>query len=132
MLRSVIAIASSFVLIMAGVMIATVIATKLMLGSFIPAAGTQPTEAFLAVNLAYSGAFAVAGGFLAARFSPRAPFFHAIILAGLLLALAAPSMAQPEPGIPSWYPPVIAFLGPGGVLLGGAVAASVFRPQRKP
>jgi hypothetical protein len=127
MLRSFIAVVSAFVLIMAGVMIATVIATRVMLGSFIPPPGLQPTRAFLAVNLAYSIAFAVSGGFLAARLAPRAPFLHAAVLAGLLLALAAPSLAPPEPGVPAWYPAVIALIGPASVILGGLVATSVKR-----
>jgi hypothetical protein len=122
-LRSFIAIVSAFVLIMAGVMIATVIATRVMLGRFIPEPGAQPPPAFLAVNLVYSLAFAVSGGFLAARLAPRAPRLHAAILAAFLLALAAPSLVQPETGVPSWYPAVVVVLGPAGVLLGGAVGA---------
>jgi hypothetical protein len=123
MLRSFIAVVSAFVLIMAGVMIATVIATRVMLGSFIPEPGVQPPPAFLTVNLVYSLAFAVSGGILAARLAPRAPRLHAAILAGFLLALASPSLVQPEAGVPSWYPVVITFVGPVGVLLGGVVGA---------
>lgn len=130
MLRSFIAIVSSFVLIMAGVMIATVIATRIMLGSFMPDPGMQPTQAFLAVNLAYSLAFAVSGGLLTARLAPRAPLLHAVILAAFLLALAAPSLLQPDPGVPSWYPGVITLIGPGGVILGGMLASWVFRSKR--
>jgi hypothetical protein len=131
MLRSFIAIVSAFVFVMGGVMLATVVATRVMLGTFIPEPGVQPTQAFLMVNLAYSLAFALSGGLLAARLAPRAPALHALILAVFLLALAAPSLMQPEPGVPPWYPAVIALIGPGGIIVGGILGGLLFPTPRR-
>jgi hypothetical protein len=132
LLRSIAAVAAGFALLAIGVMIATNVAVGLMLPT--PEAG--PTPAYLAVNLAYSAAFAVAGGYVTAKAAPYAPRVHVLALAGLLLLLglaalvgtAASGATQPQQ--PAWYPYVVLVLGPAGAILGGYLRAAAVARRR--
>lgn len=121
MLRSVAAVAAGFALLALGVMIATRMAVGLML----PAPDAGPTPAYLAVNLAYSAAFAVAAGYVTAKVAPSAPRAHALALAGVLLLLGVAAVGgtaaagAPQDNQPVWYPYVMLVLGPAGAILGG-------------
>jgi MFS-type transporter involved in bile tolerance (Atg22 family) len=76
-------------------------------GLFPPA--DQPlSNAQFALAAGYRTVFAVVGGYVAARFAPRRPLRHALILGGIglllaLLGLIASRGRGPEFG-PAWYP----------------------------
>jgi hypothetical protein len=88
-------------------------------------AAAQPGVPYLTLNLGYSTAFAAVGGWIAARLAPRRATLHAAALASLVavLAVASTLAAPPQPGQPPWYGWVVALLGVGGALAGGAMAA---------
>lgn len=120
MVRSVLAVLGSLLVVMAAVFGATILAAAVMIGSP-PPAGSPPAlpPAFLPVNLAYSAAFALLGGWLCGFWAGKKPLLHAAALAGVMLALSLPSVFRPEPGLPSWYGAVVAVLGPACALVGG-------------
>ena len=120
MVRSVLAVLGSLLVVMAAVFVATILLAAALIGKM-PAAGPVPVlpPTFMAINLAYSAAFAVLGGWLCGLWAGKKPLLHAAALAGVMLALSLPSVFRPEPGIPSWYGAVIAVLGPAGALVGG-------------
>ena len=130
-LRSIAAVAAGFALLVIGVMVATRIAVGVML----PAPDAGPTPAYLAVNLAYSAAFAVAAGYVTAKAAPSAPRAHALVLAGVLLLLGVAAVAGTaaagvtEANQPSWYPYVMLVLGPTGAILGGLLGPASSGPR---
>lgn len=82
-----------------------------------------PTPPYLAVNLGGGAAAAAFGGYLTARLAPRAPRFHALALAAVMLVLALPmAFAPPAVGQPDWYPWAIALLSPLFAMLGAVLA----------
>jgi len=125
MVRSIVGVVAGFLAMALLTMIATAIAAKAML-----AAGgdpPRPTPPYLAVNLAYSAAFAVLAGYLSAVIAARAPVGHALVLAGLLLAMGILSFTLNQPGQPRWYAATLIGLGPFGALLGGYLRAIQLR-----
>ena len=102
----------------------TAVASKLLLPTAVGGTMSRPTPAYLIVNLGLSGLAALLGGATAARLAASSPFGHAVALALLVLLLALVTAftsggrpdASPQP---SWYPLVLALLGPLGVIGGG-------------
>lgn len=117
MVRSIVGVIAGFVVMALLTMLATAVAAKAMLaGGGNP---PLPTRPYLAVNLAYSAAFAALGGYLSAVIAARAPVGHALVLAGLLLITGIYSFALNQPGQPRWYAATLIGLGPLSALLGG-------------
>jgi len=122
-MRSLLAVIVGFAAMAIAVIAATVVAMRLLYPEAEPGLLPAPTTSWLAVNLVYSLAAAVLGGWLAAYLAPRAPFAHAVALAVVAVAMAVPGiLSGGSPGQPDWYPAVMAGLAVGGILLGGKLA----------
>lgn len=84
-----------------------------------------PTSSFLVMSLSSRLLLAVLAGYLTGKAAPRAPLLHAAALACLLafFSLAAIGGLTAAGGLqdPSWYPTAMLFIGPVGVLAGGAL-----------
>jgi hypothetical protein len=82
--------------------------------------------AWFLLALAYRSVWTVLGGYVAAKFAPRAPVRHAFILGviGFVLALGgvAASLGDPTMG-PIWYPVALVVLAVPCSWLGGVLAA---------
>jgi hypothetical protein len=121
-MRSVLAVLAGFAAMTVVVIVATVLAAG-MLPEPSRASQATATTAWLAVNFAYSLAAAMLGGWLAARLAPHAPFAHAIALAAVALAMAAPSILRgASAGQPGWYPAVMTAIAVAGILAGGRLS----------
>jgi len=122
-IRSVLSVVGAFFVVAVLVGLATALTAQLMLGSTGP--GTEPTTAFLIVNLLYSVLFAIVGGYVAATVSDHSPLGHASALSGAMMLLGITSWmingGQPAPGQPDWYPWVISLLVPPTAVLGGVL-----------
>lgn len=79
----------------------------------------QPKPGFVAVNLAYSFAAAVAGGYITARLSPTNPLLAALALAIVVLVIGAISILQTRDQQPVWYQIALLVLSALGVFAGG-------------
>lgn len=94
----------------------------------------DPSTGWIAVNLAYSLAAAVAGGWVTAKIATRSPLGHAAALALIVLAMAVVgrftggSATGAQPG---WYAVAVSAVGVAGVLLGGWMAARHREPARE-
>lgn len=120
MLRSVLAVAAGYLLLMA-----VTLAFSSAAGFVFTLALRGRGDALLAVvHLACAGLGGVAGGLATARIAGRAPVAHAAALAALLLTVAVVSVARPAPGIeppPAWYLLTTGVVAGAGALLGGRV-----------
>ncbi len=89
------------------------------------------TSTFVGTNLGLRLVLAMLAGYLTARAAPRAPRVHAGVLAGVLVFVGIASMAglaaSGEVQDPTWYPAVMMFVGPVGVVVGGALLGSPTR-----
>jgi hypothetical protein len=124
MLRSVLSVLAGFAAMAALIMAATILSARLMLGTRGRAdlMKMKPTPAFMAVNLAYSAAFGVLGGFLTAWLAGRAPLPHALALAGLMFVMGIFSFLQNMKMKTSegrGYGATLIILGPACALFGG-------------
>lgn len=99
--RSILAIATGFVLIFVLAM-----GTNLLLGAVAPdmvvASGTT-NPAALVLSLAYVAVYAIAGCYLAARLAPLHPMRHALILGVLGLAFNLVGAVTMWDQVPAWY-----------------------------
>ena len=100
--------------------------TIALLGALFPASYKAENVAWVIFNVIYGCAFAVIGGYVAARLSPSRPFAHATVL-GLLMAVFAVitgyavSVTSPSPEYvnqPGWYYPMLAITVLPSILLG--------------
>ena len=122
MLRSFLAVLAGFAAMAVLIMIATIVASRLMPGTRgrEEMMKAKPTRAFITVNLIYSAAFAVLGGFLTACIATRAPPTHALALAGLMFFMGIFSFFQAAGSKqPKWYGLTLIVLGPACAALGG-------------
>ncbi len=124
MLRSILSVLGGFVITAACVMIGTIVTARLMLGtrSREDMMKMTPTPKYIAVNLVYSAAFAVLGGFLTAQFAGHDPIPHALVLAGLMFVLGLMSFLQGlKQKTPQGrgYSATLVILGPVSAILGG-------------
>ena len=120
MLRSLFAIIGGYIAMAVGIGATTFLVGKNFSGITL---NGQPTEQYIAINLAYSAAFGVFGGYMAALIAGREPLKHAIILATVCYLFFLMSMAAPTPPdmppLPFWYRVgLLVILGPS-VTLGG-------------
>jgi hypothetical protein len=97
-----------------------------VLGALFPESYRPENVGWVIFNVVYGCAFAVLGGYIAARLAPSRPFNHALVL-GILMALFAAltgymvSVAPPSPEYalqPAWYYPVLAITVLPSILLG--------------
>ena len=122
MIHSILSVLAGFALLSVLIMIATVVACRLMLGVRGRQAmmNVKPTRAFIFVNLVYSAFFGVVGGFVTATIADHARFMHAVALAGLIFAMAVfsffGSARSPQP---KGYGVALMVLGPACAVLGG-------------
>lgn len=82
----------------------------------------HPTNGYLAFNLLYSFAAAVAGGWVAAKVAGTRRIQHGLALAALILVLGLLFMLHPAPGQPAWDQWVLTLLSPLFAVLGAALA----------
>ncbi len=78
-----------------------------------------PRGPYIAVNLGYSLAAALAGGYVTAWIAQQNPLIHSLVLALVVLLLSALSALQQRGLQPIWYQLTLIALTPAGVLLGG-------------
>ena len=99
-IQSVLSVLGAFFVVAVLVGLTTTITAQLMLGPDGP--GTEPTTAFLAVNLTSSVLFPIVGGYVAATVSDHSPLRHAAALSVfmILVGLTAWMLTgrQPAPG----------------------------------
>lgn len=77
-------------------------------------------SSLLIVRIVIGLAAASFGGYLTARFAPKAGFTHAMILATIHLALVIPLLLSgARPPQPGWYQPLLASVAIIGSLIGG-------------
>lgn len=127
MIRSILAVVAGFVVVVAGVMVASW-GVAWVLG----VEEGAPSTAYLVLNVTGSALSAVAGGFTAAVIAGRRGFIHALALALILVVLGVVEGGADYLGRPSWYPVAIGILGPLGALLGGLIArARVVHRERR-
>lgn len=81
----------------------------------------RPRIAYVLVNLAYSLAAAMVGGYVTAWFAVGNPLIHVLALALIVLLLAALSALQQRGLQPIWYQLLLVAITPLGVFLGGAL-----------
>jgi hypothetical protein len=126
MIRSIGAVLAGYAAMAVVVVLATKLAVKLMSLQAPPGGMPAPTGGYLVVNLLYSFAAALLGGWITARLAASSPLGHAAALAGFALLMAVvSSLAGPQAqGQPAWYPWVIGLLGAAGVLAGGWLRAA--------
>ena len=85
----------------------------------------HPRAGYIFVNLGYSFAAAMAGGYVTAWISRDNPLIHALALALIVLLLAALSALQQRGQQPIWYQLTLLALTPAGVFLGGLLRLRV-------
>jgi hypothetical protein len=114
----------AFLALLAGflTMALMVAAATAVLAKYIPEwTGTpgQPRAGYIFVNLGYSFAAAIAGGYVTAWIAKDNPLVHALALALIVLLLAAVSAVQQRGQQPIWYQLLLVAVTPAGVVLGG-------------
>ena len=123
LLRGAAAILVGFIVLTLG----SVVAGRAIISATGIGPGDPTTPSFLATNLGARLLLAILAGYLTGKTAPKAPLAHAGVLAGVLafmsLATIAGLSAADAVQEPSWYPTAILFVGPLGVLIGGALKA---------
>lgn len=93
-----------------------------------------PTTSFALASLGSRFAVAVLAGALTARAAPGRPFVHGLALAALITLMSVASLLglRAAGGLDesAWYPVVMLFIGPAGILLGACLAERF--PRRRP
>jgi len=79
----------------------------------------QPKAAYILVNLIYSFAAAMVGGYVTAWIADGNPLIQTLALGLIVLLLGALSAVQQRGKQPIWYALLLVALTPAGVLLGG-------------
>lgn len=113
MVRSVGAVLGAALAIVVTVVVGTLAAAALLVGP-----DGDVTSPYVVANLVVSFAAAVLGGFIVVRTAPRRALTHAVVLGALLVLLTVPSLGDPAPGQPSWYPGALLLIAVTGVSLG--------------
>ena len=121
MLNSVLAVLGGFVVMAVVVVVTTALAAQALIPGGMKAMtvpGASIPRAYLAANLGCSAVAALFGGALTARIANRAPLYHGLALAALMVVMSAVSMRQAGDRQPRWYQvtlmtamPVLALLG---------------------
>ncbi|HEX8271287.1 MAG TPA: hypothetical protein VF615_01475 [Longimicrobiaceae bacterium] len=102
MLRSIAAVLVGFVLIAALSFGADAVLRQAMPDMF-DASGRVEGTALLLLIMGYVGLFAVTGCYLTARFAPRRPMLHALVLGALGLAFNVAGSVAMWDTAPAWY-----------------------------
>jgi hypothetical protein len=92
-------------------------------------AGGQAGGMVLVATLVYSGLFAIAGCYLAARLAPSRPMAHALVLGGLALVLNGAAMLTLWGALPAWYTAVSLLLVVPYAWLGGRLRQAEIRGE---
>jgi len=79
----------------------------------------RPRAGYIFVNLGYSFAAAMAGGWVTGWVARDNPLLHVLALALIVLLLAALSALEQRGQQPVWYQLTLVALTPAGVFLGG-------------
>jgi len=116
-LRSFLALFTGFLCMVAVVGVATAALMKFA-PHWVGATG-QPRVVYVIVNLAYSLAAAMAGGYVTAWIALGTPLKHVLVLAIIVLLLGGLSALQQRGLQPVWYQLLLMIIAPTGVLLGG-------------
>ena len=116
-LRSFLALLAGFVSMAAVVGIVTAVLVK-RAPNWVGTPG-HPRPAYVTVNLIYSFAAAMLGGFVTAWLAPGSPLKHVLVLALIVLLLSGLSALQLRGKQPVWYQLTLVALSPLGVLAGG-------------
>jgi len=116
-LRSVLAIVAGFAAMVVIVIVCTLLSVKLM-----HLTTGHPTPFYLVLNVLYSLAAAVAGGWVAARVAGYRPLAHGVALALLIFALSALSLLHPAPSQPFLYQVFLTLVPPLAAVGGAALA----------
>ena len=127
--------------VMAGYLVSALLTglTIAALGALFPASYNPENLEWVIFNVLYGCAFAVVGGYVAARLAPARPMAHAIVL-GLLMAVFAVitgyavSVTPPSPEYanqPGWYYPVLAITVLPSILLGAWLSVRGKRSTNK-
>jgi hypothetical protein len=85
----------------------------------------HPRAGYIFVNLGYSFAAAIAGGYITAWIARNNPLIHALALALIVLLLAALSALQQRGQQPIWYQLTLIAMTPAGVFIGGVLRLRV-------
>jgi predicted membrane protein len=100
----------------AGIIAATIVATRVL-----------SAQAYLWANVAYSMAFAVAGGYLTAALTRHRGTLHGALLAVLIVGLALLAGAEAGRSQPRWYPAVLTFGSAAAAVFGGYLCSRLRR-----
>jgi hypothetical protein len=122
-LRAFLALIAGFASMAVLVVLATAILTK-----FVPewvGAKGQPRAGYVFVNLGYSFAAAMFGGYVTAWIAQNNPLIHALVLALVVCLLSALSALQQRGQQPILYQLALIALTPVGVVIGGYVRLRV-------
>ena len=119
--RSVLAILGGY-LSMAIVIVLLTALLKIVLPDWFPRDGA-PTASYLAFNIAYSLAAALAGGYVTAWIAARMPMLHSICLAGFVLFMSIASAIAYGNRQPRFYQVILTVLMPAAVVCGGWMRA---------
>lgn len=122
MLRSAFAVIGGYIVFAVGMAVTTA-----AVGYYFPQLfeQRQPTQNFIAVNLAYAGVMAMLGGYFTGLIAGREPLKHAMVLAAIctlyfLLFLGAPTPPG-EMVFPAWYKIGLLVVVPPGMAAGGFI-----------
>ncbi|HUH62932.1 MAG TPA: hypothetical protein VLZ50_08045 [Terracidiphilus sp.] len=79
----------------------------------------HPRPVYIAINIGYSFAAAIAGGYVTALMPSANPLILVLALAIIVLVLAALSALQARGKQPVWYQLTLVAITPAGVMAGG-------------
>ena len=122
MLHSILSVLAGYAVTAAIVIIGTMLAVRLILGTPLtamraPAAGAVPKQ-YLQANLAVSALAALAGGWVAARVAGHDSLYHGLALAGFMVLMGFLSMKREGAGQPRWYQLTLLTVMPAIAVLG--------------
>lgn len=118
-LRAFLALLAGFVSMAILVGVATAVLVK-RVPEWVGAPG-QPKTGYIFVNLGYSFAAAMVGGYVTAWLAKGNPLIHVLALALIVLLLSALSALQMRGQQPIWYQLALIALTPAGILVGGLI-----------
>jgi hypothetical protein len=85
----------------------------------------HPRAGYINVNIGYSFAAAMLGGYVTAWVAAANPLIHVLALAMIVLLLSALSALQQRGQQPIWYQLAMVAITPAGVFLGGMIRLKV-------
>lgn len=122
-LRTFLALLAGFASMAALVGVATAVLMKLV-PEWVGEKGS-PRAGYISVNLGYSFAAAMVGGYVTVWLAQNNPMIHVLALALIVLLLAALSALQQRGMQPVWYQLLLVAITPFGVFLGGLLRLKI-------